>query len=74
MTITPSALRRDIYRLLDQVAETGAPLIVERKGRRIRIVREEPPEGRLARLVPHDCIRGDPEDLVHIDWSDRWTP
>jgi len=23
---------------------------------------------KLSRLVKHDCINGDPEDLVHIDW------
>lgn len=23
---------------------------------------------KLSRLIPHDCIIGDPEDLVHMDW------
>jgi hypothetical protein len=29
----------------------------------------------LDRLVPHPgSIVGDPEDLVHIDWSGEWHP
>lgn len=72
MGITPTELRGNLYRLLDEVIETGKPLEVERKGRVIRITVE--PEGgcRLGRLPKHDCIVGDPEDLVHMDWSHLW--
>lgn len=74
MTVSPSELRANIYHLLDQVLETGIPLEIERKGRRLRIVAEEPPS-RLDRLVPHpDFVRGDPEDLVEMDWSEYWNP
>jgi predicted DNA-binding antitoxin AbrB/MazE fold protein len=32
-----------------------------------------PPPNKLAKLTPHpDCIIGDPEDLVHIDWISEW--
>lgn len=34
MSVTPSQLRADIYRLLEEVLETGVPLEVERGGRR----------------------------------------
>jgi len=71
MTITASALRSDVYRLLDRVLATGEPVYVERKGRRIKIASEET-TGRLSRLVQHDCIKGDPEDIVHLDWSGEW--
>jgi len=71
MTVTASQLRNDIYRMLDKVLETGSPLIVERKGRRLKIVCDETPS-KLSRLVKHDCIAGDPEDLVHMDWSTEW--
>ena len=30
--------------------------------------------GKLANLKRRDCIIGDPEDLVHIDWSKEWKP
>lgn len=68
MPVTTSALRKDIYRLLDEVAATGKPLDIERKGKLLRIVPVEPP-GKLARLRPHDCLTGNPEDIVHLDWS-----
>ncbi len=70
--MTPSQLRQDIYRLIDRVLETGEPLEIERKGRRLRLVPEEPVD-RLSRIrVDPGVIKGDPEDLVSIDWSTEW--
>jgi hypothetical protein len=67
-----SRLRANLYRLLDRVIETGVPLDVERKGRRLRIVPTEG-GGRLADLKPNpDYLAADPESLVHLDWSDEW--
>jgi hypothetical protein len=37
LSMTASALRRDIDRNLDRVLDTGEPVIVERNGRRVRI-------------------------------------
>lgn len=71
--MTASKLRQDIYRLLDQVLETGVPLEIERKGRTLRIVADAPPS-KLSNLKRRDCIIGDPEDLVEMDWSDTWRP
>lgn len=72
--ITPSKLRADIYRLLDDVLETGMPLEVKRKGRILKIVPAEPVD-RLERLVERkDFIRCDPDELVHMDWSGEWRP
>ena len=73
MEMTASALRRDIYRILDHVIETGEPVIVERKGRRIRITAESAPS-RLDSLVRRpDVVVGDSGDFVHLDWSSEWT-
>jgi prevent-host-death family protein len=73
-TTTASKLRENIYRLLDHVLETGIPVEIERRGRRLRIVPVEPPD-RLERLTPHpDYLTCDPEDTVHIDWSSEWRP
>ena len=33
----------------------------------------EPPS-QLQNLKRRDCIVGDPEDLVHLDWSNEWRP
>jgi hypothetical protein len=27
---------------------------------------------KLSRLVRHDVIKGDPEDIVHLDWYKEW--
>lgn len=69
-----SALRADLYRLLDRVLETRVPLEIERNGKRLRIVAAEG-RGRLSNLRPHEgYVTGDPEALVHIDWSGEWRP
>lgn len=71
--MTTSALRRDIYRILDRVLETGEPVIVERNGRRVRISAEDMPV-RLDALVRRtDVVIGESEDFVHLDWSEEWT-
>lgn len=71
--MTASQLRQNIYRLLDQVLDTGVPLEVERKGRKLRIV-PEAPRDKLDNLERRDCLVGDPEDIVHVDWSKGWRP
>lgn len=71
---TASGLRKDIYRILDQVLETGIPVEVERRGQKLRIVPVKR-KSKLDRLTPHpDVIIGNPEDLVHMDWSHEWRP
>lgn len=72
--LTASRLRMDVYRVLDRVLETGVPAEVERRGRLLRIVPAETVE-RLKRLPSRpNFIKGDPEDLVHLDWSHEWRP
>jgi hypothetical protein len=73
MTVTVSGLRQNIYRLLDRVIETGQPLEVKRGDRLLKIVVDKPPS-KLARLTTHKCVRGNPEDIVHLDWSKEWKP
>ena len=71
MATSVSALRQNIYKLLDGVLETGEPLVIERKGHRLRVVLEDTPS-KLSRLVRHECIVGEAEDLVRVDWSGEW--
>jgi hypothetical protein len=76
--LTASKLRANVYRVLDQVLETGIPVEIERHGRRLRIVPATPRRarvpGRLARLKARRLLRCAPEALVHIDWSREWRP
>ena len=73
MALTASKLRQDVYRILDQILETGIPVEIERNGRTLRIVPDDPPT-KLSRLVRREVMREDPEAYVHVDWSDAWKP
>lgn len=74
MTLTVSRLRENIYRILDQVLDTGVPVEIVRRGRRLRIVPVEP-GSKLDRLTPHpNYLRCDPEEVVTLDWSAEWRP
>jgi hypothetical protein len=76
MRLSASRLRQDIYRVLDQVLETGVPVEIERKGRVLRIVPGEAPDGSssLRDLPARPYLRTDPEVIVHVDWSGEWRP
>jgi len=73
MALTASKLRENIYRILDQVLETGVPVEVRRRGKTIRIVPGEP-VSRLERLQPREYLLDGPESIVHLDWSEEWRP
>lgn len=71
--VTASQLRQNIYRLIDHVLDTGEPLEINRGGRRLRLVSDEPAPDRLAAIdTKPDVIVGDPEELVSLDWSGEW--
>ena len=63
--ISLTALRNNLFKIVDQVIQTGNPVYLERKGQRLKIVLEEK-KSKLENLKPHDCIIGDPDDLVQI--------
>ena len=71
--ITSSELRKNVYRLLDRVLETRQPLFIRRRGKMVRIAPEQEPGGKFNRLKRRVCVQGNPEDLVHVDWSETWT-
>ncbi len=74
--LTASKLRENIYRVLDGVLETGEPVFVERKGRRIRIQAEVESPRPLAQRLTHrpEIVVGDSDDFVGMDWSSEWRP
>lgn len=72
MIHTPTSLRKSIYSVLDSVLETGIPAIVERNGKRLKIVPEQP-IGRLDKLEPHSCVVGDSNNLADMHWANLWT-
>ena len=71
MVVKPSQLRANLYRLLDRVLKTGEPIEIDRDGKRLLLVPKEK-KSKLENLVKRDVVVGDPEDLVHMDWSQDW--
>jgi len=68
-TVTPTELRANIYRLLDEVLETGLPLEISKGGRKLRIVPVER-RNRLDNLKPRpEVITGNADDLPDIHWD-----
>ena len=74
LTTTASKLRANIYRMLDEVLETGQPLEIERNGKTLVITPKEKQSiwDRLPRR--EGFIVGDPDELIHVDWSSEWNP
>lgn len=71
--MTATALRKDLYQALDQVAESGTPVEIERKGKKLLIMVADKVD-KFARLVPHDSIVGDPDELVNLkvyEWTEE---
>ena len=63
--ISLTALRNNLFKIVDKVIQTGNPVFLERKGHKLKIVLEEK-KSKLKNLKSHDCITGDPDDLVHV--------
>jgi len=74
MAISASQLRANVYRLLDEVLATGQPLEIKRNGKILVIAPRE--EVSFWERLPRreGAIVGDPNDLIHIDWSSEWNP
>ncbi len=73
MGMSLTALRNRIFKVVDEVIKTGIPVEIERKGHRLRIVLAEK-KSKLDNLKPHDCIVGDPEDLISLkvaEWQEE---
>ncbi len=73
MKVSATELRQNLYRIIDSALETGEVVEIVRKGRIVRLV-PDPKPSIWDRLEVHDTIDGDPETIVHNDWSHEWTP
>lgn len=73
-TVTASALRADVYRILDRAIETGEVVEIERNGVVVRLVPPRP--RRWIDTLPRrpEVLVGDPAELPEVGWSDAWAP
>ncbi len=67
MQLNASKMWTTIARVLDQILTTEKLVAIWHKDERARTVHAGPPS-KLARLVPRDYLRCDPEAIVHLDW------
>jgi len=67
--ITPTELRANLYRLLDEVLISGVPLEIKKGDRKLRITPVEKVDKFQNLISRPNVIRGDPEDLVLISWE-----
>lgn len=74
MTVTPTQLRANLYKLLDQVIATHKPIEILCKGQIVKLVIEpKKTRGKLSNIKAHPgtlCV--DPDSIVHMDWSSQW--
>lgn len=79
MTITASKLRENIYQILDEVAETGVPVEIVRKGVKLRIV-PEVKRSKLANLKRRKDIVNPGDEFISTwfdcggeeEWLEEW--
>ena len=73
MVVTFEELKTDIEGVLDRLVKTDETAEFEANGKCWQIV-AKPAVDKLCRLVPRPgLIIGDPENLVHFDWSEYWN-
>ena len=68
MRITASQFRKNVYRILDDVIASRMPVEVVRNGAVLRITPETQPS-KLDRLRNRSAFKGDPDDIIGLDWS-----
>ncbi|MCB1153097.1 MAG: type II toxin-antitoxin system Phd/YefM family antitoxin [Deltaproteobacteria bacterium] len=74
MAITPTELRKDLYRILDKVLETGEPVEIKRGERTLKIVIENTPDDplKMVFIKRPSAVVGDFEDIIHMEWSEKY--
>lgn len=63
--LTLTALRQDLFRVVDRVLATGSPVAIERKGKTILLTPQVRPP-KLGRLKRRRLVIGDPRSLVDV--------
>lgn len=68
-TVSPTELRSNIYKLLDEVLNSGVPIEINKGGKLLRIV-PVAKSNKLANLISRsDIIIGNPDELADISWE-----
>lgn len=68
-SLSPTELRNNIYKVLDQVLDSGIPVEIRRKNRTLKIIPVDPVDKFRNFKERRNIINGDPDDIVHMDWE-----
>lgn len=72
----PTELRRNIYNILDSIAETGKSVKIERDGL-VFTLSCESSRSKLERLKNKQhpkAYKGNSDEIISMDWSSEWKP
>jgi hypothetical protein len=70
--LTLSKLREAIYTFLRQGLQSRAPIELSGAGHAFKIV-PETPAPKLARLKKRRAYKGDPDEILSMDWLKEWN-
>jgi len=71
MILTATKLRQNLYRILDEILDSGIPVKINRKGEILKIVPEKK-KSKLERLEEHRTITGNPKSIIDINFDSEW--
>ena len=70
--------QENLPQILDEILKTGDYVEIEHHGQRFQIlpVSSETPvkaDNKLDNLIERTYLQCDPEEIVHLDWSQEWS-
>ncbi len=73
--LSPTALRKNLFKVLDQIIATGVPVEIGRSGHTLKLILEEKPSrlSALSGFTIDGLIDGNPEELTGLQvgkWSE----
>ncbi len=71
--MTPTELRNDIYRVLDDVLRSGIPQEIIRGSQTLLLVPAEGRRLRLEDLPRREALACSPDELVATHWDHEWS-
>jgi len=73
MSMSLTALKQQLFNVVDHVIATGIPVEIKRNGHIVKIVLDDK-KTKLSNLVKHDCTVGNPEELIDLslhEWDEE---
>lgn len=69
--ITITTFRQNLFQIADRVLQTGTPVTITRKGKKLLLKAEAPTSSKLSQLKRRKLIKGNPKSLTEVKVS-KW--